>query len=136
VILDGVPSTQLDLAMTSIDAYNRGDRAALLALVADDVVFEVPIGMANAGTYRGREGFTKMAAGWEEAWDEFRIEAEDPIEYGGAVIVPVTQHGRGRGSGVEIQMQAAYLMRFSDGLLQHLRICQSKDEALREAGSR
>jgi uncharacterized protein len=136
VILDRVTSTQLDLVRRSIDAYNRGDRGALLALVADDAVFEVPIGMANAGTYRGPEGFLRMVEGWDEAWDEFRIEIDDAIEYGDTVIVPVTQHGRGRGSGVEIQMQAAYLMRFTDGRLQHWRIFESKEEAVREAGSR
>jgi ketosteroid isomerase-like protein len=136
VILDGVTSAQLDLARKSIDAYNRRDRAALLALIADDVVFEVPMSMANAGTYRGPEGFIRMAEGWDDAWEEFRIEINDPIEYGDTVIVPVTQHGRGRGSGVEIQMQATYLMRFSDGRLRHWRIYESKEEAVREMGSR
>jgi uncharacterized protein len=136
VILDRVTSTQLDLVRRSIDAYNRRDRGTLLALVADDAVFEVPVAMPNAGTYRGPEGFIRMAEGWDDAWEEFRIEIEDAIEYGDTVIVPVTQHGRGRGSGVEIQMQAAYVMRFRDGRLQRWWIYESKEEAVREAGSR
>jgi ketosteroid isomerase-like protein len=128
-------SAQLDIARSSIDAYNSGDREALMALLADDVVCVVPDGLANAGTYLGPEGFTRMIESWNEAWEDFRIEIDDLIEEGDAVIVLVTQHGRGRGSGVEIQMPALYLMRFRDGLLHHWRMCQSRDEAVREARS-
>jgi ketosteroid isomerase-like protein len=131
-----VTSAQLDLAARTIDAYNRGDLAGMLALVTDDVVFVVSDGLPNAGTYRGPEGFTTMIEGWNEAWDEFRVEIEDLIEDGDTVIMPVTQHGRGRGSGVEIQMQATYLMRVRDGRLRYWRMFESKDEAVREAGSR
>jgi ketosteroid isomerase-like protein len=106
VILDRVRSAQLDIATRSIEAYNRGDLEAVLALVADDVVFVVPDAFANAGTYRGPEGVAEMLDGWNEAWEEFRIE-----------------------------MQAAYLMRVRDGRVTHWRICESKDEAVREAGS-
>ena len=129
-------SAQLDLAARTIEAYNRGDLAGMLALVTDDVVFVVPDGMANAGTYHGPEGVTRMIEAWNEAWGEFRVEIQDLIEDGDWVIMPVMQHGRGRGSGVEIQMQAAYLMRFRDGHLQHWMICESKDEAVHEARSR
>jgi uncharacterized protein len=129
-------SAQLDIARKSIDAYNSGDREALLALLADDVDCVVPDGLANAGTYLGPEGFTRMLEGWDEAWEEFRIEIDDLIEEGDAVIALVTQHGRGRGSGVEIQMRAAYLMRFRDGRMHRWRMCQSMREAVREARSR
>jgi ketosteroid isomerase-like protein len=68
--------------------------------------------MSNSGRYLGREGFQAMIGQWEEAWDEFRLEIEDVVEEGDAVVVSVAQYGRGRGRGIEAQMGAAHLMRF------------------------
>ena len=130
-----MPSGQQDIAIRGIEAYNRGDLEALFELVTDDAEFVIPDGMANAGTYRGREGFESMIADWNEAWEVFRIEFDEPIEDGETVIVPITQYGRGRGSGVEIQMSGAHLLRFRGGLLHRWRLCESREEALRQAQS-
>jgi ketosteroid isomerase-like protein len=127
-----VPNEPLDIARRGIEAYNRGDVDAVFELAADDVEFVVPDSMANSGTYVGREGFESMMRQWEEAWDEFRVEIVDLIEEGDAVVVSVTQYGRGRGSGIETQMRAAHLMRFRDGRLSRWRLCESTDEALRQ----
>lgn len=51
--------------------------------------------MSNSGRYLGREGFQAMIGQWEEAWDEFRLEIEDVVEEGDAVVVSVAQYGRG-----------------------------------------
>jgi ketosteroid isomerase-like protein len=89
-----MPSEQQEIAVRCIEAYNRGDLEALFELVTDDAEFVIPDDMANPGTYRGREGFESMVAEWNEAWEVFRIEFEEPIEDGETVIVPVTQYGR------------------------------------------
>jgi ketosteroid isomerase-like protein len=120
------------MARTGIEAYNRGDIDALFDLVTDDVEFVVPDTMANSGRYVGREGFQSMMDQWEEAWDVFRVEVEDVLEEGDAVIVSVAQYGRGRGSGIETRMGAAHLMRFRGGRLSRWRLCESRDEALRQ----
>lgn len=86
--------------------------------------------MSNSGRSLGREGFQAMIGQWEEAWDEFRLEIEDVVEEGDAVVVSVAQYGRGRGSGIERQMGAAHLMRFRDGLLSAWRLCQTGAEAM------
>jgi len=133
VILDGVASERLDLARRGIEAYNRGDLDALAGFLSEDVVAIVPDGMANAGVYHGHEGFRRMMAAWDEAWEEFRIDVEDIVEEGDALVVQVLQHGRGRGSGVKTTMQAVYLFHVRDGLLCGWRWCQTREEALRHA---
>jgi ketosteroid isomerase-like protein len=135
VILDLVSNEHLDTAVRGIEAYNRGDLDGMLELVAEDVKFVVPDSMANSGTYRGYDGYREMLEHWDDAWDEFQVEVGEPFEHDDAVIVPVVQHGRGRGSGIVIRMNAAYLMRFRDGLLYHWQVCESREEALRVAGS-
>jgi ketosteroid isomerase-like protein len=128
-----VPSERLDIARRGIAAYNSRDFQAVVELLDDDVEAVVPDGMANAGTYYGHEGFRHMTRDWLEAWDEFRIDIEDLIEEGDAVIAPVLQHARGRFSGVEIHMHAVLLMRFRRGRLYRWRLCQALDEAERHA---
>jgi ketosteroid isomerase-like protein len=127
-----VPDESLDIARSGIEAYNRGDLDAIFELTTDDVEFVVSDSMANSGTYRGREGFESMMREWEEAWEEFRIEIEEMTQEGDVVVVSTAQYGRGRGSGIETQMQPAHLMWFRDGRLSRWRLCASTEEALRQ----
>jgi uncharacterized protein len=128
-----VPTEHFDIARRGIEAYNRGDLDAIFELATDDVEFVVPDTMANSGRYVGRVGFQAMMGQWEEAWDEFRVEIEELVEEGDAVVVSVAQFGRGRGSGIETQMGAAHVMRFRDGLLARWRLCETREEALHQA---
>ena len=130
-----MPNEPLDVARKGIEAYNRGDLDAIFELATNDVEFVVPDSMANSGTYVGRAGFESMMRQWEEAWDEFRVEIVEVIKDGDAVVVSVSQYGRGRGSGIETQMGAAHLMRFRNGRLSWWRLCPSLDEALQQVRS-
>jgi ketosteroid isomerase-like protein len=128
-----VPSERLDIARRGIEAYNSGHFEAVVELLDEEIEAVVPDGMANAGTYYGHQGFRRMTKDWEEAWEEFRVDIEDLIEEGDAVIAPVMQHARGRGSGVETHMHAVHLMRFRRGLMYRWRLCETLDEAERHA---
>jgi ketosteroid isomerase-like protein len=133
VILDRVRDARLDIVMRGIEAYNRGDQEALAEFVSEDMVAVVPDHMANAGVYHGLEGFQRMMANWDEAWEEFTVDVEEIVEDGDALIVPVVQRGRGRGSGVEATMAAVYVMRLQGERLCGWRFCQTREEALRYA---
>jgi ketosteroid isomerase-like protein len=123
----------LQLARDGLAAFNRGDFDALDAVLADDVVAVVPAGMPNEGTYEGREGYWLMLRHWIEAWEDFRAEAHDFIAIGDHVVVPVRQVGRGRGSGVEVSAEMAYLLELRDGLLVRWQLCLDREEALAAA---
>ena len=112
------------------EAINARDLQALMDLVHDDIVATVPSEYANADVYRGREGFLSMAEEWLEPWSEFRAEPLELIEEGDAVVVPVHQSGTGRESGIEVDMDLAYLLRVRDGLLAEWRLCADAEEAL------
>jgi ketosteroid isomerase-like protein len=132
VILEAVPNEPVDIARKGIEAYQRGDVDAVFEVATDEVEFIVPDSLANSGTYVGRAGFEAMMRQWDEAWDEFRVDVVELTQEGDAVVVSVVQHGRGRGSGIETRMTAAYLMRFRDGRLSQWRLCESPGEAFRQ----
>ena len=127
-----MPDELLDIARNGIEAYLRGDVDAVFEVATDDVEFIVPDSLVNSGRYVGRAGYESMMRQWDEAWDEFRVEIVDLIQEEDAVVASVTQHGRGRGSGIETRMTAAYLMRFRDGRLSQWRLCESREEAIRQ----
>ncbi|MBN1528236.1 MAG: nuclear transport factor 2 family protein [Thermoleophilaceae bacterium] len=125
-----MPLDHLDLARRGFETINSGDLDGLLELVADDIVADVPTGYANADTYRGRDGFRRMAEQWLEPWSSFHAEPLGFIEEGDAVVVPIRQTATGRESGIEVEMELAYLMRVRDGKLIQWRLCRDTDEAL------
>jgi ketosteroid isomerase-like protein len=125
-----VPPDHVDLVRRGFDAMNAGDLDALMQLVADDIVADVPTGYANADTYRGRDGFRRMAEQWLEPWSSFRAEPLDFIEQGDAVVIPIRQSATGRESGIEVEMDLAYLLRVRDGKLVEWRLCKDAAEAL------
>ena len=125
-----VPPSDLDVVRRCFDAMNARDLETLVELVHEEIVADVPTGFANADSYRGREGFRRMAEQWLEPWREFRIEPLELVEEGDAVIVSVHQSGTGRESGIEVDMDLAYLVRVRDGMLAEWRLCVDAGEAL------
>ncbi|MBA2631097.1 MAG: nuclear transport factor 2 family protein [Thermoleophilaceae bacterium] len=124
-----------ELAQRGFAALNSGNPEALFALVSDDVVAIVPGEFANEGVYEGRDGFRLMFAHWMEAWDTFHVEPLEFTEVDGGVVVAVRQVARGRGSGIDLETDLAYLLRARDGLLTEWRLCHDVDEALALVGS-
>jgi ketosteroid isomerase-like protein len=92
-----------DQVRRGMEAFNRGDLPAILAMLDDDVeVFSHP-DTGNPGTYRGRDGYLEWAASWLEAWDDFRVEVREVEALDDEHVIAVTdQFGRGKGSGVEV----------------------------------
>jgi ketosteroid isomerase-like protein len=126
-------SDYLQIARSAIAAYNVGDYEALLELINEDVVATIPVGLANAGVYRGHEGFLRMMDDWRDAWVDFRVEAEEPFLVGEAIVVPVRHAGRGRGSGIEMSMDVFHVAHFRDNRVATWRLCGSREEALAQA---
>jgi ketosteroid isomerase-like protein len=123
-----------ELVRQGLDLYNRGEFEALFELLDEGIVAVVPDSMANSGVYRGPEGFRRMLEHWQDAWDEFRIEIEEIEEIGPElVLATVTQHARGRGSGIDASMPAVHLMRVRDGRLREWRLSPTREEALAHA---
>jgi len=124
-----VPSQRVDIASRGFEAFNRGEFDAVGELLHEDVVAVVPDTMANSGVYEGHEGFARMLEHWVEPWEELRVDVLELIEEGDAVFAPAIQHGRGRGSGVEISMRVVFLLRFRDDRVEFYRLCENLEEA-------
>jgi ketosteroid isomerase-like protein len=121
----------------AFDAFNRGDVGGVLAVLADDVeIFSAPP-LANAGTFHGHDGYARWVGQWLEAWEEFRIGVQRIEPVGGRhVVVGVRQTGRGRGSGIPVEMTAAYMFELDEEAAKALHLYPSWDEAVAVAEQR
>jgi uncharacterized protein len=128
----------VDVVRAAFAAYGQGDTEAVLELCAKDIVITQPPEVPGVSPRQyGHAGVLEAFAIWPEQWDEYRIEsmrvAADPGDY---VIVVTRQRGRGKQSGVEVDMEFTFLFTVREGKIAEWQLFVSEDQALAAAGLR
>jgi len=124
----------VEAARAGLDAYSRGDMEAFLSRLDPQVeVFSTPE-LPNPGTFSGREGYLQWTSQWLDAWESFEVEALAVEAVGERhVLMPVRQHGIGKGSGIPVEMAACYMLEYRDGLATRLHLYVDRKQALEAA---
>jgi ketosteroid isomerase-like protein len=123
----------IELTRRSFEAFNRGDIGEVLSRLTPDVEVYADPELPNSGTFHGHEGALLWFERWLEAWETFTVELEEIIPVGDNLVACVIQHGRGRGSGVEVNMRSAYVLTLRDGKTTRLHLYPDKATALEVA---
>ena len=116
----------LEIARQGIACLNRGDDDGFAAVMAEDVTY-VPY---DDSPIHGREQVLQLARSWSEAFDRFEWESSQLVDVGDYVVLSGRVVGRGRGSGVEVSSNDAWVLRFSDGQVIECREYASRADAL------
>jgi ketosteroid isomerase-like protein len=127
------------LVRKAIDALNRADFDALLALISPDVVWEALEGVSGIGElYRGRAGVREwIEQMWENTEEGVHIEIEQLADLGDdRVFIAVVFTARRRGSGVPFELRNWQIVWFADRLITRRQIFWTRAEALKIAGLR
>jgi ketosteroid isomerase-like protein len=118
-----------------LEARNRGDIHVVMSYAAPDIEFDLSASAGTfAGVYRGHQAVLRLWATWSEVFSEMHWEAEEFIDAGDAVVVPVRFHSRGRGSGVETVTRAVHVYWLRDGQVARYRQLPSRAAAFEAAG--
>jgi ketosteroid isomerase-like protein len=88
------------------DAFSTGDFARALEQAEPDFEW-IPPERDIQGPVQGPHELQRLLRDQEEAYEEFRIEAEELTDHGDQVVAFVRIRGRGRTSGVEFDIRAA-----------------------------
>lgn len=97
-------------------ATRTGDKAALAEMVHPDFELIEPTGVPYEGTFRGLDGWRKLARAVIEAWDEFQVvPLSFPGESANALVVHLRLSGRSRKTGRSFTMSVLELWTFQDG---------------------
>jgi ketosteroid isomerase-like protein len=108
---------------------------AVLEYVDPEIVFESAIvSRAEGGIYRGHDGLRAWAADYEAAFDEVRTTPEEFRDLDDRVLMLGRVVARGRGSGVPVESQTAFLSTLRDGRIVHAKGFLDWKQALEAAG--
>ncbi|MDX6583490.1 MAG: hypothetical protein QOI10_2674 [Solirubrobacterales bacterium] len=114
-----------------IEAYNRGDYDAMVALFDPEIELHVDAAQGNPGTWRGLDGFQAMVSGWRDAFAEDRSEIRGVEMVGDShLIAEMRQTAVGSGSGAPVEMTNYYLLEVRDGRAVRFHIYGDREAAL------
>ena len=116
------------------ELYGRGDVEALLAKVDPDVEVDLTDRLPDAEVMRGLKAYRSFLEEGFDIWREFRVEVEELVEAGDAVVVMVRTVAVGEGSGVEVSERVAHVVWLRDGRAYRLKMFANREAALGATG--
>ena len=93
--------------------------------------------MAEAGgvpVYHGHDGVRAWLRDLDEVWEELHFEPEAYFELGEQTLTFGVQRGRGRQSGVQVEMPITVVARRRKGRIVYNKAYVHREEALRDLG--
>ena len=123
----------VEIVKAKIGAYNRGDWDAAFQDAAPG--FEQDFSRA-LGPWRGVFGLDqirRVVEEFRETWESDRLKPHEFIEAGDLVVVPGTQHVKGRG-GIEVVARGAFVWTIRNGAIERMVMYQDKEDALEDLG--
>jgi ketosteroid isomerase-like protein len=115
------------------EAWNRRDYEAAQERFDPEVEIEIAAESALDASFRGHSGLREMVRFWG-AFAEFRSEPEEFRAAGDKVFVTVHHSGRGKTSGVDVDMRQWQVFTVRGDRIVRYRIYGSRERALEAAG--
>jgi uncharacterized protein len=123
----------VEMVRRSMQAFARGDLDAFLAALDPDTEWHTAADEPGPETYRGHDGVRRFAAEigdvWEGRFDDV-MKFEDFVDLDDWVVVPWTARLRGRGSGVEVDVNETYAVRVEEGRIVRIDEYRTRQEAI------
>jgi uncharacterized protein len=116
------------------ERFGTGDFRASLEVVDPLVLFVLPPGFPESGTYLGVEELLRYTRGFLEPWSRITIEAEGLTEAGDSVVAAVRQRGEGSESGATTELRYFQVWSFRGGKVIRLENFRERGEAIEAAG--
>ena len=123
----------VEIVKAAIDAYNREDWDAMFKDAAPGLEFDMS---RSLGPWRGVYGLDqsrRFVDEFTDSWESARMEPHEFIEAGDLVVVPVTQHVKGRG-GIEVVVRGTWVLTIRNGAIERVTMYQDRQDALEDLG--
>jgi ketosteroid isomerase-like protein len=117
-----------------IEAYNRRDFDAAVEDFDPEVDWVLPA-LQRSDSCKGPEEIRRFWEGLDDTFEELRLEPQESVDAGDRVAVRLRFHGRGKGSGAELDTEMYHqVTTFRDGMMVRIEYFTSWPEALAAAG--
>jgi ketosteroid isomerase-like protein len=116
------------------EARNRGDIDAVLLECHPGVTWQPHLARLGNEPIRGHDEVRAYMTSLKEDWESFRHEPEEFFDAGEVVVAFLHTYARGRGSGVDVEVPVAHVLRFEDGKCLGYVSYHDRTEAMKVAG--
>jgi ketosteroid isomerase-like protein len=126
----------VEIVRRSFEAFNARDVDELVGLSAEDCEWLPFRAQLEGIVYRGHEGVRRFVSDMDEDWKAFRI---DPLEFhdcGDRLAVVGRLSALGRGSSVEVDSLAGFVLELHRGRIRRVTSYSNPDAALEAMGLR
>jgi ketosteroid isomerase-like protein len=115
-------------------AFNEKDLEAFVAITTPDFEWTTSVMALEGEVFWGREGIETYFERMREVWEEFRGLASEYRDLGERVLWIGRLKGRGRGSGIPVDVPLDVLYDLRDGKISRMHSYLDHGEALLAAG--
>jgi len=132
-----MPQTNVEVVRAAWEAWERRDMRALFRLYDPDIVWDQTHADTSELTteYHGHDGVRRFFRAWMDPFESYHAHADEFIDAGEAVVVRCRQGGRGKQSGVEVEMPSFWqVYRVDGGLVARIDVYANEAEALKAVG--
>ena len=126
----------VEIVRRGYEAYMRRDWSVAMEYFAEDAEWHPYLGQIGGGVKRGREAIERMLRDIDVDLD-LTVEAEEFVDLGDDVLVPVRAHGTGRESGASVDARWCQVWSVRDGAVVKVAAYPDKEaavEAVRPGG--
>jgi ketosteroid isomerase-like protein len=125
----------VEIVRHAFEAFTRGDIDGVLRLCDEDIRITQPQELPGVSRQqRGHTGVLEAFRIWPEQWDDYRIEILRMADSDDYVVVTSRTGGRGKQSGVEVEMDFSFVFAVRDEKIVEMKIFMREDQALEAAG--
>jgi ketosteroid isomerase-like protein len=116
------------------EAWGRGDYSAAMDSIDPEIEVDLAVGLDLDGSYRGHGEIAEMQRGFWAEFEDPQNEIKELIPVGDDVVAGVRFYGRGKRSGVKVDMPGWHMWRLREGKVVRWWLRPTKEEALKAAG--
>lgn len=127
----------VEIVRSAFAASAAGDVGAVVEVLDAEIEMPGAVGGLEEGTVqRGRDAVSRALLPDLSVWTERRYELQDVIAVDDRVVALVHEHRRGKGSGIDVGADMAFVYSFKDGKVSRIAPYMSQSEALDAVGLR
>jgi uncharacterized protein len=124
----------LEVVSGLYDKFATGDIDSILALVDPEIEFDLSDRLPDEGIHRGREAYRQFLDRTFELWADFRVDVEELLDAGDAVVALIRTAATGRASGISIDERVAHVFWLRDAAPYRFKVFGERAEALEAVG--
>jgi ketosteroid isomerase-like protein len=125
----------VEIVRSAFQAFEQGDMEAVLRLCDENIeITQASELLGVARNQYGHAGVLEAFAIWPDLWDDYQVEILRLADIGDHVIVTTINRGRGKDSGVPVEMPFTFLFSVRAGKIAEWRLFMREEQALEALG--